>query len=423
LKLPPNVTLEVSLRWSPTDTVRVGRLGFSKNKGVFEYDPAYVASGKSIHPGQRPGSGVVTANTNDFHGLHGMFSDSLPDAWGRLLLDRQAEKKGVPAASLTTLDRLAYVGKSGMGALIYQPGFEQVEDAESFNLTKLAMSATRLLSGTDVKDLGQLAKLGGPSGGARPKVLIGMNAAGDITGNTDDLPDGYQAWLVKFRMKQEFADIGPLEAAYASMALSAGLEISETKLIGAEKGPGYFATKRFDRGPGNTRMHFLSASGILEAPMETPAINYDGLLRLTAQVTRNAADVEKAFRRAAFKPIAHNRDHQIKQHGFLMDRAGKWRLAPAYDLTFSNGPGGEHYLDISGEARNPQLGHLKVLGQKHGVKGDRIQKILDSTIDAVERFSEFANAYGVSKRTLNTVKKTLDEHLKNMAKAAPATTR
>jgi len=407
LKLPANTPLEVSLRWSPTDTVRVGRLGFSKNKGVFEYDAAYVASGQAIHPGQRPASGVVTANTNAFGGLHGMFSDSLPDAWGRLLLDRQAEKKGVPASSLTTLDRLAYVGENGMGALIYQPGFERPQDAEPFDLARLAMAAARLLNGADVKVLDQLAKLGGSSGGARPKVLIGMNADGDITGRTDDLPEGYEAWLVKFRMTQEFADIGPLEAAYAAMARDAGLKISETKLIGAEKGPGYFATKRFDRGPGNTRKHFLSASGILEAPMDVPAIGYDGLLRLTLQVTRNAADVEMAFRRAAFNVIAHNRDDHTKQHGFLMDRAGKWSLAPAFDLTFSNGPGGEHYLDINGETRTPTLADLKALGQKHGIKTGRIQEILESTMGAVERFPEFADAYGVSRRTLNTVIRTL----------------
>jgi serine/threonine-protein kinase HipA len=389
-------------------------LGFIKNKGVFEYDTAHIASGQSIHPGQRPASGLVAAGANSFDGLHGMFSDSLPDAWGRLLLDRLAEKNGVSAGSLTTLDRLAYVGENGMGALIYRPGFELTEDSEQFNLTKLAASATRLLNGMDVEVLGQLAKLGGASGGARPKVLIGMNAGGDVTGKTDDLPDGYDAWLIKFRMKQEFADIGPLEAAYASMARDAGLKISETKLIAGEKGPGYFATKRFDRGPGNTRKHFLSASGILEAQMDVPAINYDGLLRLTLQVTRNAADVEMAFRRAVFNVIAHNRDDHTKQHGFLMDRADKWSLAPAFDLTPSNGPGGEHYLDINGEARNPKLADLIVLGRKHAIKTGRIHEILDSTIGAVERFPDFADAYGVSKKTLNAVKKKLDETLKNV---------
>ena len=416
MKLPPDTTLEVWLRWSPTDTIRVGRLGFSKNKGVFEYDAAYAAAGQSIHPGQRPAPGVITASTNAFGGLHGMFSDSLPDAWGRLLLDRQAEKKGVPALSLTTLDRLAYVGETGMGALIYRPGFERPQDAEPFDLTRLALSAARLLDGADVKVLDQLARLGGSSGGARPKVLVGIDADGDVTGRTDDLPDGYEAWLVKFRMKQEFADIGPLEAAYAAMARDAGLTMSETKLIGAEKGPGYFATKRFDRGPGNSRKHYLSASGMLEAPMDVPAIGYDGLLRLTLQVTRNAADVEMAFRRAAFNVIAHNRDDHTKQHGFLMDRTGTWSLAPAFDLTFSNGPGGEHYLDVNGEARNPTLANLKALGLKHGIKTSRIQEILDLTIDTVERFPDFASAYGVSKRTLNIVKKTLDETLKNVAK-------
>ena len=215
-------------------------------------------------------------------------------------------------------------------------------------------------------------------------------------------------------MKTEFADIGPLEAAYAAMARAAGLKIAETKLIAAEKGLGYFATKRFDRGPGNTRQHFLSVSGILEAPMDVPAIGYDGLLRLTLQVTRNAADVEMAFRRAAFNVIAHNRDDHTKQHGFLMDRAGIWSLAPAYDLTFSNGPGGEHYLDIAGEARNPTLAHLKALGLKHGIKGGRIREILDAVTGAVERFAEFSGAYGVSRRTVGAVGKALDGNLRNV---------
>ena len=177
-----------------------------------------------------------------------------------------------------------------------------------------------ILSGDDGDLAETLAKLAGGSGGARPKVHVGFDDAGNVSVGSGEIAPGHTAWIVKFRAPEDPIDIGPLEYAYASMARAAGIDVPEHKLIASKKGPGYFATRRFDRPQPGERLHMLSLSGAIESPPQTPS-SYDTLLRATRAITRRADDVAAAFRRMVFNVLAHNRDDHTRQHAFLMDES------------------------------------------------------------------------------------------------------
>jgi serine/threonine-protein kinase HipA len=383
---------------------------------VLEYAPQFVASRLAINPLFRPpGNTLVRASSpRIFDGLHGVFADSLPDAWGELLMRRRAAADGIDFVALTVLDKLAAVGRRGMGALTYRPeSFVGVDEPADLNV--LAREASEILEGRDSDVLAQLERLGGSAGGARPKVLVAMDAGGRVRSGVDHIPDEFDAWIVKFASSADLEDIGPLEAAYAAMARAAGLDISDTKLIAAPRGPGYFATKRFDRAPGGRRRHVLSVASVLEVDWRLPSLDYAGLLKTVRVVTRHQAEVEKMFRRMVFNVAAHNRDDHTKQHAFIMDDTGRWMLAPPYDLTFSAGPGGEHYLSVNGTGADVSRAAIDAVAQREASDSSTVRAIVDEVADAVGRFKEFARDYGVSRRTTTAVSKVLDRDIAPLA--------
>ena len=209
------------------------------------------------------------------------------------------------------------------------------------------------------------------------------------------LAPGYTSWIVKFPALADPVDMGPLEQAYATMARAAGVTMAETRLISARDGPAYFASRRFDRPAPGQRRHMVSLAGATEAPPDRPSLDYDGFLRATRAITRHDGDVGEAFTRMVFNILACNRDDHTRQHAYLMDPAGHWRLAPAYDLTWSEGAGGEHMLAIEGEGRLPTRAHVLRLGQRHGFSRASIDAIIDRVRAAVADWPAHAADAGV----------------------------
>jgi serine/threonine-protein kinase HipA len=404
MRLPRNTALDVDLIMSGTDVRHVGRLALTRSSAVFEYDPAFVASDLEIHPLVRPATGVIAAREpRVFDGLHGIFADSLPDAWGTELLRRRCAREGLPYRSLTVLDRLAIVGRRGMGALSYRPSISDL-GGDFVDFDALAHEANEVLQGRDSDLLPQLERLGGSSGGARPKVLVAINAEGNARSGVDEIPDGYDGWLVKFPSSRDVRDIGPLEAAYASMARAAGIDVPDHRLIPTRRSAGgYFASKRFDRGPRGARHHVVSVAGTLDIDWTVPQIDYDNLIRLVRRVTRSQAEVEQMVRRMIFNVVAHNRDDHAKQHAFLFTSDRRWHLTPAYDLSYSSGPNGEHYLAVAGEARDVRPEAIREVTSASGVGPRRLRSIASEVLDAVSRFTAFAVDYGLSKGTSQEV--------------------
>jgi serine/threonine-protein kinase HipA len=232
---------------------------------------------------------------------------------------------------------------------------------------------------------------------------VGFNAEGKVSVGEGELPEGFVPWLVKFRAPNDPEDIGPIEEAYADMAEAAGLVMSEHRLIPARQGPGYFATKRFDRIDGGGRLHMVSLAGAVEAPSEPGIVSYDTFLRATQAITRRKPDVEAAFRRMVFNILASNRDDHTRQHAYLMNASGDWRLAPAYDLTYAPGPGGEHYLDIEGEGRNPTRAHVLRLGARHSLDARAVTAMVEEVRAAVARWPALGGAAGVTEASAKEI--------------------
>lgn len=384
----------------------VGRLAWHQRRAHFEYDRDFLAGGLEISPFRLPlRGGVQQAPLEPFSGLHGAFNDSLPDGWGRLLIDRKLSSNGIHPEALTPLDRLAFVGSHGMGALTYHPQSQASTDDGSglLNLDALAEGARQVLADEASAALEQLLRLGGSPQGARPKALIGVS--GDraaIIHGTDDLPAGFDHWLVKFRAPTDPADVGAIEQAYAGMARLAGIDMPETYLFPAAGGPGHFAIKRFDR-IGNRRLHMQTASGLLDADHRLPSLTYNDLLKLTRALTRDQKAVDQVFNRMLFNILAHNRDDHTKNHSFLMEADGSWKVSPGYDLTYSAGPGGEHSLAISGEGRSPTLEHILRAAKDGGIAEAKVTDMLHRTAAAIRRWPDLAEQCGVLAPTIATI--------------------
>jgi serine/threonine-protein kinase HipA len=374
-----------------------GRLAMEGGLAQMEWSRDVVAQRLPVSPVLYPPEpGLIAARGRAFDGLHGFLSDSLPDSWGHRLTRRRLAKLGVDIEDLTPLERLALVGDQGRGALVFEPATTPPDEIDSLDLDALAHDATALLTGEESALADTLAGLAGGSGGARPKVHVGFDGQGRICAGHGELPESYSAWLVKFPAPNDPTDIGPLEQAYATMATAAGLTLSAHRLLPSTNGPGYFATRRFDRPDNGGRLHMISLAGAVEAPSDRPS-SYDLFLRATRAITRHADDVASAFRRMVFNVLACNRDDHTRQHAYLMTPAGEWRLAPAFDLTYAPGPGGEHYLDIEGEGGRPTRAHVLALGKRHGIEARRAGAVIEEVQAAVADWPDHARTAGVSR--------------------------
>ncbi|WP_372784663.1 type II toxin-antitoxin system HipA family toxin [Phenylobacterium sp.] len=397
MRLAPGTPLAVSLATDPAAPMPVARLAWDGGLAQLEWSPQVLARRLAVaalyYP---PEPGLQAARGAAFGGLPGFLADSLPEGWGYLLMRKRLAKLGVDIATLSPLERLALVGQQGRGALAFSPATTPDEDVETLDLDALAGESRELLRGQESALADTLAGLAGGSGGARPKVHVGFDGQGRVSVGEGEAASGYAAWLVKFASPEDPVDIGPIEEAYARTAEAAGLRLSEHRLIPAKAGPGFFATRRFDRPDGGGRVHMVSLAGAIEAPSTLPSTSYDTFLRATQAITRHAGDVAEVFRRMVFNVLAVNRDDHTRQHAFLMDGKGEWRLSPAFDLTFSQGPGGEHYLDIAGEGRKPTRAHVLKVGAPHGLDARRANAVIEEVRAAVADWPRHAGAAGVS---------------------------
>lgn len=403
MKTTPVNAVSVGLDFGDS-AVAVGRLATRDRRIYFEYDATFVSTGLEISPHRLPlRPGLVSGDPYLFEGLPGVFNDSLPDGWGRLLFDRALRADGILPEQVTPLDRLAQVGKRGMGALVYMPDQGPEAPEAELDLDRLADQSREVLQGEADEVLEELIALNGSSTGARPKAMIGLHPeTGDLVHGVDALPPGYEPWLVKFPNTQDGKDAGAIEYVYAQMAQAAGVAMTETRLIKTAKGGAYFATKRFDRA-GSARVHAHTASGLLHADHRIPSLDYETLIALTQGLTRDVREVEAMFRLAVFNVIAHNRDDHGKNFTYLMNAKGEWRLSPAYDLTFSSGPGGEQTTTVMGQGKTPSLADLTKLGEVAGLSKVDVQAIIGNTREAVRAWPELAARHGVTKPQIKLI--------------------
>lgn len=390
-------------------SMSVGRLALVGRKIFFEYSPAFLELGLQLSPFKLPlGSGVISCQEQVFEGLFGVFNDSLPDGWGRLLLDRKLMSLGINPATVTPLDRLKYVGNRGMGALHYEPEFNGIiSQNRQIELDVLAEECLQFQKDEDVQYVDDLLSMNGSSAGAHPKILISIDPHSQKFLRTDNnLSHSHNDWIVKFRSTVDPKDVGPIEYAYHLMALEAGLDVPEAKLFKSRVGPGYYGVKRFDR-THDTFFHVHTLSGLLHADYRIPSLDYDAVLKATYILTKSTHHLEKQFRNAAFNVFSHNRADHAKNFSFLMDGEGVWSVSPAYDLTFSSGLGGEHCTTIMGNGRNPGTIDLLRLAKDLKIDELRAKEIINEVKETVSKWKLFASIANVSSQSSNTIHKLL----------------
>lgn len=373
----------------------------SERRAYFEYAAEFLAAPLPVSPfNLKPNPGLSAAPRDPFDGLHSLFNDSLPDGWGKLLIDRRLQRAGIDYHLLTPLDRLSAVGKTGMGALAYIPELpdDDRKHADNVDLDWFVDQIDLVQTDMDIADIDTLQGAQGGSAGARPKIMIGFNAAQNsfVLDYGQDMKSGFDRWMVKARGAGDPAEIGTEEKAYSLMAGSAGLDMAETRIFETKKGSRLFATKRFDQTPAG-RLHMHTASGILNASHRKASLNYGQLHKLTLMMTRDNSEVARMFRRMVFNVYARNRDDHAKNHAFLMSGNGRWTLSPAYDLTFSSGPGGEHSADIAGEGRNPGMQHLLTISKGASIADQEARNMIEQIRMSIERWPQFAEEAGLSR--------------------------
>jgi serine/threonine-protein kinase HipA len=396
--------LEVRLHRTPDNVLPVGTLAEHERRLFFEYTPQFLATGLELSPFKlqlRPG--LIEHTDLAFGPLPGLFDDSLPDGWGLLLMDKHFRRQGIAPATLSPLDRLAYLGTRTMGALTYHPPTHAEEaDAEGVvDLFRLGQNAMDVLAGDAAEVLPLLMRAGGSPGGARPKVLVGVRDQQIISGE-NDLPAGYAHWIVKFAARHDLRDAGPIEYAYSLMAREAGIDMPPTRLFEAKHGRKvhrHFGVQRFDRAEGNRRIHMHTFGNLMQVNFRIPVSDYADLLKATRILTRNHQDVIRLYRRMVFNVVAHNRDDHAKNFAYLLDVAsGEWSLAPAYDLTHSQGPGGEHSTTLCGEGSQPAREHCMKLAEQTDIKKRQANAIIEAVNAAAGKWRAFADEAGCTKR-------------------------
>lgn len=384
--------------------VIMGRLAIINGKILFEYSSDFLKLGIEPSPFKLPlTTGATECNDSLFNGIFGIFDDSLPDGWGRLLIDRYLKNKGVNINTLSPLDRLACVGQNGMGALAYIPDYSpELNKNINVNLDNIYVEIQRVLEGEADEVIEELIKLGGSSGGARPKIVCQVSAdKNKIIHGQNLLIKGYTHWIIKFKSKIDAIDEGKIEYAYSQMALEAGIDIPETHLFKSKSGNAYFGIKRFDR-QGDKRVHMHSACGLLHASHRLPSLDYEDLLKATYILTKDIRQVEKMFRIACFNIYAHNCDDHSRNFSFLLDENDKWIVSPAYDLTYSSGIRGEHITSVLGKG-NPQKKDLIETGNKFNLKNVKI--IIEQIETVINDWEKYAKKSGISKKNISNYQK------------------
>ena len=327
----------------------VGILSEVEGEIAFQYTERWVKSGFSLSPFSLPLSREIFISKKPvFQGLYGVFHDSLPDGWGELLISRMLAKQGVNYAGLSPLTKLALVSAGGLGGLTYHPS--QADDSPvDYRLDELAAQAAGILDdgGADA-DLDKIFRLGGSSGGARPKAHIA---------------DGGDEWIVKFPCRIDPPDAGLSEFEANRAAERCGIAVNEYRLFPSSLCSGYFGAKRFDRTP-DGRVHTVSLSALLETTHRLPNLDYMHLFQVISSISvRRGADLREAYRRMCFNVLYGNKDDHGKNFAFLYDeRLRGYVLSPAFDLTATPHKA-EHEMTVLGQG-NPTERDLRAIARE-----------------------------------------------------------
>jgi serine/threonine-protein kinase HipA len=401
----------------------LGTLAQTDRDVLFEYSPQALARGLQLSPLHQPlpragASAIAYRGEASFHRLPGFIADALPDGWGLLLMDRALRKLKRDPRTVSVLDRLAMVGERAIGALAFEPSEEDLLPAEQLQLKALAeaINAVRLDQENDTvqidAQLRHLMQLGGSPQGARPKVLVDFNPRTGKLTSGKPLTGVATPWLVKFPAQGEHREVCAIEELYARIARHGGMAMPRSKFFDLGPKHSAFGVERFDRFVKDkqvARVPVLSLSGYLEADHRIPALDYETILLATLQITGDRREVVKAFERCVFNVMMRNRDDHSRNFAFRMDEQGLWKLAPAFDLTCSFGPGGEHATSVAGHGKNIKYAHLLQVAKAGGIAAGEVQRCIKHWAEAAGAMSKFSRELAIRKTSLTQITKQITE--------------
>jgi serine/threonine-protein kinase HipA len=415
---------------------RVGAIAWDSATGMgrFEFVPDFKSHQWDLSPiamplaqtDKRIFSFPETRNTNTFKGLPGLIADVLPDKYGNALINTWLLQQGRPADSLNPVELLCFIGNRGMGALTFQPAqYEAQEKATKVEIKHLVEVAEAILSGrknfmaglskNDNKALLDILKIGTSAGGARAKAVIAYNPeTGAVRSGQTEAPAGFSQWLIKFDgvTDQQFGasgGYGRVEMAYYRMALDAGIEMMESRLL-EENDRAHFMTRRFDRLPDNQKLHFQSFCALRHFDYNDVGIySYESLFETMRMLYLPYPQAEQMFRRMVFNVMGRNCDDHTKNFGFTMTKNGQWQLSPAYDVCHAYRPGSHwvsrHSLSINGKRDNIEKGDLLAVAKQMNIK--KAEAIIDEIGAVISNWNHYAKQVGVEKTLRKAIEKTL----------------
>ena len=406
---------------------------------VLEYAPQAAEHGLQLSPLHYPlplaGASAKTFKGEPaFYGLPGFVADALPDGWGMLLMDRALRKAGRDPRSVSVLERLAIIGDTAIGALSFEPSQADLLPAEMLSINNLVGEVRQLQSSFQTESastsmkanikvdmaLQHLMRLGGSPQGARPKVLVDFNArTGAITSGMP-LTGSTRPWLIKFPAEAEHREVCAIEELYAKLARKGGMDMPCSKYFDVGAKHSAFGVERFDRhihrsmdGKAPTanikRIPVLSLSGALHADHRLPSLDYESLLLATLRITGDQREVLKAFERCVFNVLMHNRDDHARNFAYCLNEKGFWTLSPAFDLTYSQGPGGEHSTSVAGHGKNITRTHLLQVAKTGGVKLKDAVSAIDHWIAVTSKLTTVVKELPIRRATIALLVKQVAE--------------
>ena len=407
--------LDVFRTFSTGEKTLIGVLAQNKQGVFFQYASEYLERFKqagNLSPYKlKMDASLQLAPKLPHFGLHGVVADSLPDGWGRLLQDRFFRQQDIPLTQVTAMDRLAFVGNRGVGALSYQPDQSPQEPGASLSLSELGLQAQAVFDGQTDEVL-QALVAAGSSGGARPKAQL-FFAADNFQQCRTRPQEGDEAWLVKFTSANFLLkhEEGVCEAIYLQLAKQLGLQPPQWRLL--EAGARHWlALKRFDV-CGLGRQHLASACALLDADFRQPSLDYQELIKMTGQLCRSPLAARLQFRRAVFNLLASNQDDHSKNWAFLLSDTGQWQPAPFYDVTYSPHPYNEHATSFGGFGKNPPLQAMQKLAASAGYENWQAARYdITEIAEGIMRFSTLAQQMDVSQTTIAMIQGTLMQRYK-----------
>ncbi len=378
----------------------LGRLADDGTVLLFEYSAEALTQGLELSPLHLRLKAQAYGGFPDYLSrLPGLIADALPDGWGMLLMDRLFRQQGIRHPG--PLDRLAFIGDRALGALRFAPPTDLGTSELDWNLLALAEESARVLAGEGSDVLRELVLTGGSPQGARPKALLRYDPGTGAVSTGTDAPGA--PWLAKFPAIGEHKEVCAIEHLYAELAIACGLEMPECAHFDLGPKHAAFALARFDREAGK-RVPIHSLAGLLHADFRRPgSVDYVAFLRATRALTRDQREVNKAYARAVFNAIFRNRDDHPKNLAYRLGPDRRWRLAPAFDLSYSDGPGGEHSMDYVGEGANVRREHLLRLATESSVAPIMAKETIDRIAIVAAGFAQRATDYPIRRATVRRI--------------------